>query len=169
MLLIAQRQDQLERGACLTRRLAASVGAGSPASCWVTVTGRRRALLFLLGVLAVSVILATVLGAHGSAGPAAASWGLRWLAAPCTALQRVAVRPRPRRAACSGLSAQCGTTLLGTGFSFHSAALARWRSPRGRSPRSFIAGFTNVVRKTLTPGYPRLRGPRAALVTMSAP
>src|SRR5580693_6111976 len=113
-VLMAQRQDQLDRGAL----------TGASQRAWARFTGvvlgygyrPSRALLFLLGVLAVSVILATVLGAHGALAQPRLSGSAR-LAAPCTPLQRVAV----------GLdvgeplgvpSAQCGTTLLGAGSAF---------------------------------------------------
>ncbi len=104
-----------------------------------------RALLFLLGVLAVSVILATVLGAHGALAQQRLA-GSAWSTAPCTATQRVAVgldlgEPLVTPAA------QCGTTLTGTGTAL---TVLRWllEVAAWALVALFVAGFTNVVRKT---------------------
>jgi len=142
-VLMAQRKDQLDRGAL----------TGASQRAWARFTGvvlgygyrPSRALLFLLGVLAVSVILATVLGAHGALAQPRLSGSAR-LAAPCTPLQRVAV----------GLdvgeplgvpSAQCGTTLLGAGSAF---TVLHWllEVAAWALAALFIAGFTSVVRKS---------------------
>jgi hypothetical protein len=142
-VLMAQRRDQLDRRAL----------TGTSQRAWARFTGvvlgygyrPSRALLFLLGVLAVSVILTTVLGAYGAlAQPRLA--GSPRPAVPCTALQRVAVgldvgEPLAAR------GAQCGTTLTGTGSAL---TVLRWllEVAAWALAALFVAGFTNVVRKT---------------------
>ena len=142
-VLIAQRQDQLDRKAL----------TGVSQRAWARLTGvvlgygyrSSRALLFLLGVLAVSVILATVLGGHGALAQPRLAGSAR-PAAPCTALQRVAVGldlGEPLVAPAD----QCGTTLTGTGTAL---TVLRWllEVAAWAFVALFLAGFTSVVRKT---------------------
>jgi hypothetical protein len=142
-VLIAQRQDQLERKAL----------TGASQRGWARLTGvvlgygyrPSRALLFLLGVLVVSVILATVLGAHGAlAQPRLA--GSASPVTPCTAVQRVAVG-LDLGEPLVGPAAQCGTTLTATGSAL---TVLRWllEVAAWAFVTLFIAGFTSVVRKT---------------------
>jgi uncharacterized protein YjbI with pentapeptide repeats len=159
-VLIALRQDQLDRNAL----------TGASQRAWARFTGvvlgygyrPSRALLFLAGVLAVSVILAAVLGAHGAlAQPRLA--GSAPSAAPCTAVQRVAVGldlGEPRVAP----GTQCGTTLTGTGTAL---TVLRWllEAAAWTFAILFIAGFTSVIRKTEA-GAPQLQA-WAAQVTVS--
>jgi hypothetical protein len=141
--LIAQRQDQLDRRAL----------TGASQRAWARFTGvvlgygyrPSRALLFLAGVLAVSVILAAVLGAHGALAQPRLAAGLR-PAAPCTAVQRVAVGldlGEPLVAP----AAQCGTTLTSTGTAL---TVLRWllEVAAWALATLFFAGFTSVIRKT---------------------
>ncbi|HTA09528.1 MAG TPA: hypothetical protein VK836_13500 [Streptosporangiaceae bacterium] len=142
-VLIAQRQDQLERKAL----------TGASQRGWARLTGvvlgygyrSSRALLFLLGVLAVSVILATVLGAHGALAPPRLA-GSASPVAPCTAVQRIAVG-LDLGEPLAGPAAQCGTTLSATGSAL---TVLRWllEAAAWAFVALFIAGFTSVVRRT---------------------
>ena len=144
-ILIAQRQAQLDREVLTGRdRL------------WPKITGvilgygyqPWRALLFLVGVVVTSVVLAVTLGAHGALvhqldpkNPAAAIM-------PCTVTERVEV----------GLAVgapffdthardRCTTTNTATGIAL---SYSTWvlQLLTGALAALFIAGFTGIVRKT---------------------
>jgi hypothetical protein len=142
-VLMAQRKDQLDRRAL----------TGASQRAWARFTGvvlgygyrPSRALLFLLGVLAVSVILATVLGGHGALAQSRLAGSAR-PAAPCTALQRVGVGLDVGEPLVAP-GAQCGTTLTGTGSAL---TVLRWllEVAAWALAALFVAGFTSVVRKT---------------------
>ena len=144
-ILIAQRQAQLDRGVLTGRE-----------RLWARITGITlgygyqpwRALLFLLGVVVTSVVLAITLGAHGALvhpldpkNPTAAT-------VPCTVTERVDV----------GLEVgapfldthardRCTTTntATGIGLSYSTRGL---QLLTGILAALFIAGFTGIVRKT---------------------
>jgi len=142
-VLIAQRRDQLDRNAL--------TGAGPRA--WARFTGAilgygyrpSRALLFLLGVFVASIVLATLLGAHGALAQPPPAGSAR-PAAPCTTIQRVAVGLDLGEPFVSP-AAQCGTTLTTTG---NTLTVLRWilQIAAWALATLFVAGFTSAVRKT---------------------
>jgi hypothetical protein len=144
-ILIAQRQAQLDRKVVTGRE-----------RLWARTTGVTlgygyqpwRALLFLVGVVVTSVVLAVALGAHGALvhpqdpnNPAAAT-------IPCTVTERIDVGLEVG-AAFLGTRARdrCTTTNTTTG-------IVLTYSTRGLQLLTailaalFIAGFTGIVRKT---------------------
>lgn len=141
-ILIAQRQAQLERGVLTGRdRL------------WTRITGITlgygyqpwRALLFLLGVVVTSVVVAVILGGQGALvhpqDPAAAT-------VPCTVAERVDVGLEVT-APFLGTPAQerCTTANTATGIGLN-YGLRGLQLMTGAFAALFIAGFTGVVRKT---------------------
>jgi hypothetical protein len=144
-ILIAQRQAQRDRGVLTGRE-----------RLWARITGITlgygyqpwRALLFLLGVVVTSIVLAITLGAHGAlvhpqdpTNPTAAI-------VPCTVAERVDV----------GLEVgapfldthardRCTTTsnATGIGLSYSTRGL---QLLTGILAALFVAGFTGIVRKT---------------------
>jgi hypothetical protein len=141
-VLIAQRQDQLERKAL--------TGAGTRA--WVRFTGvllgygyrPSRALLYLLGVVAASVILSLVIGAHGALAQTDSA-GALMPAIPCTTLQRIAVGLNLGEPFISA-SPHCDATATTAGNVF---TITRWfmQVTVWALATLFIAGFTSAVRK----------------------
>jgi hypothetical protein len=144
-ILIAQRQAQLDRGVLTGRE-----------RLWTRITGITlgygyqpwRALLFLLGVVVTSVVVAVSLGAHGALihpldpkNPAAAT-------VPCSVTERVDVGLEVG-APFLDTHAQdrCMTTntATGIGLSYSTRAL---QLLAGALAALFIAGFTGIVRKT---------------------
>jgi hypothetical protein len=143
-ILIAQRRAQLDRGVLTGRE-----------RLWARITGVTlgygyqpwRALLFLLGVVITSVILAVTLGTHGALvrpqdpkNPAAAT-------VSCTVPERVDV----------GLGVgspfldthardRCVTTNTATGIGL-SYSLWGLQLLTGAFAALFVAGFTGIVRK----------------------
>ncbi len=137
-ILIAQRRDQVERGA---------LGRGD--RWWAGLTGLLlgygyqpwRALLYLAGLLAVSVLLAVVLGGHGAlvrpVDPAE----------PCALIEQIGrgldlgtpFLPRP--------APGCETTTSATGIAL---TISSWvlQFAAWALAALFIAGFTGIVRKT---------------------
>ncbi|MGH3965667.1 MAG: hypothetical protein ACRDRY_20845 [Pseudonocardiaceae bacterium] len=145
-ILVAQRQTQLDRG----------VLTGRGDRLWARTTGVTvgygyqpwRALLFLLGVVVISVVLAVTLGSHGALvhpqdpkNPTAAT-------IPCTVTERVDVGfevgapflDTHARDRCTTTNTVTGIALSYSisGLQLLTAALAAL----------FIAGFTGIVRKT---------------------
>jgi hypothetical protein len=142
-VLIAQRQDQLDRKAL--------TGTGQRA--WARFTGvvlgygyrPSRALLYLLGVVIASVMLATTLGAHGAlAQPDPA--GAAKPAVPCTIVERIAVGLDLGEPLVS-VSAQCAQTTTTAGDDL---TILRWilQITAWALATLFVAGFTSAVRKT---------------------
>lgn len=147
-ILMAQRHDQLERGA-LTRRVDRS---------WARLTGVLlgygyqpwRALLCLLGVLTVSVILALILGGHGALARAPDTSSATQASEQCTVVQTIGkgldlatpLLPAPRAARGS-----CEPTTSATG---EALTISRWVLQLGAWALGalFIAGFTGIVRRT---------------------
>ncbi len=143
-VLIAQRDDQLTRAD--TSRLEHLWGR-------ITRTTLRygyqpwRALLFLAVVLALSCVLAVVLGAHGAL---AQLNGTTVTNHPCTWVQQVSVG--------LDLNLPVGTTLAraGCGLASPASATAAWLALAGWALQLlawafaalFIAGFTSAVRET---------------------
>jgi hypothetical protein len=144
-VLMAQRDDQLARA-----------DTRWPEWLWGKVTkitlgyGYQpwRALLFLAAVVALSCVLAVVLGAHGALAQAkdTAAAGQ-----PCTVVQRVSVG--------LDLGLPVGTSLARAGCGLPkdaASAAAAWLAAAGWVLRVlawvfaalFIAGFTGAVRKT---------------------
>lgn len=141
-VLIAQRQDQIDRNAL----------TGWRERAWARFTGvmlgygykPSRALLYLLGVVVTSIALAVVLGAHGGlaqSSPPAAKPGV-----PCPTVQQVAVGLDLGTPLIS-TKAQCSTTNSATG---EFLAVAGWTLQilAWGLATLFIAGFTSAVRKT---------------------
>jgi len=143
-VLMAQRDDQLARTnpGWLTRLWGrvTKVTLGYGYQPW-------RALLFLAGVVAVSCVLAVVLGSHGALAPPGNTAAGR----SCTVLQEVSVG--------LDLNLPVGTSLAraGCGLSSDPASVAAaWLAATGWVLRLsawafaalFIAGFTSAVRKT---------------------
>ena len=141
-VLIAQRQDQLDRKAL--------TGRGERA--WARFTGAilgygykpSRALLYLLGVIIISIILSVILGPHG--GLAKPNPPSQKLTVHCTALERIAVGLDLGTPLIS-TNTECRTTTSSTG---NSLAVANWslRVLAWGLATLFIAGFTSAVRKT---------------------
>jgi hypothetical protein len=142
-VLMAQRDDQLARTnpGWLTRLWGrvTKVTLGYGYQPW-------RALLFLAGVVAVSCVLAVVLGSHGALAPPGNT-----ASRSCTVLQEVSVG--------LDLNLPVGTSLAraGCGLSGDPASVAAaWLAATGWVLRLsawafaalFIAGFTSAVRKT---------------------
>ena len=144
-VLMAQRDDELARAGTRWRERLwgriTKVTLGYGYQPW-------RALLFLAGVVAISCVLAVVLGAHGALAQT------RDTAAPgqpCTVTQRVSVG--------LDLNLPVGTTLARAGCDLPrdaASATAAWLVTAGWVLRVlawvfaalFIAGFTSAVRKT---------------------
>lgn len=144
-ILIAQRQAQLDRGVLTGRE-----------RLWTRITGITlgygyqpwRALLFLLGVVVTSVVLAVTLGAHAALAHPLDPKNPTAATVPCTVTERVEV----------GLAVgapffdthardRCTTTNTPTGIvlSYSSWGL---QLLTGAFAALFIAGFTGIVRKT---------------------
>ncbi len=154
-ILIAQRRDQIARGGLSRgdRRWARTTGVllGYGYQPW-------RALLYLAGVLAVSVTLAVVLGSHGalvktaeraSAPPPASSpaTAAAALAEACPLIETVGRgldlgTPFLPRAA-PGCTTTTGATGVALAISTWVLQLAAWALAA-----LFVAGFTGIVRKT---------------------
>jgi hypothetical protein len=146
-ILMAQRDDQLARTQPRPRRTErlwgriTKVTLGYGYKPW-------RALWFLAGVLAVSCVLAVVLGAHGALVQTSKKAPPHQ---PCTVIQQVSVGldlNLPVRA--SVARAQCGlTTDTGSVTAFW-LTVAGWvlRVLAWVFAALFIAGFTGAVRKT---------------------
>jgi hypothetical protein len=140
-ILIAQRRDQIARG-----------GLSRADLWWARLTGMLlgygyqpwRALLYLAGVLAVSVALAVTLGATGglvqSATPGAP-------AQPCAVIDMIGrgldlgapFLPKTTSAVCATTSAPAGVTLTVAGWLLQLIAWAL--------AALFVAGFTGIVRR----------------------
>ena len=141
--LIAQRQDQLDRRAL----------TGARARAWARFTGvmlgygyrPSRALLFLLAVLAASVTLALLLGAHGALAQTSSA-GAILPHTPCTALQRIAVGLNLGEPFISS-SPPCDASATAAGSAF---TIARWflQVAVWALATLFIAGFTSAVRRS---------------------
>jgi hypothetical protein len=144
-ILIAQRQAQLDRGLLTGRE-----------RLWARITGITlgygyqpwRALLFLLGVVVTSVVLAVTLGAHGAlthpldpTNPATAT-------VPCSLTERVDVGLEVG-APFLDTHAQdrCTTTNTGTGIGLNYSTRGL-QLLTGILAALFVAGFTGIVRKT---------------------
>ena len=144
-ILIAQRQAQLDRRVLTGRE-----------RLWTRITGITlgygyqpwRALLFLLGVVVTSVVIAITLGAHGALVHPLDSKNPTATAIPCTVTERVEV----------GLAVgapffdtqvrnRCTTTNTATGIGL---SYSTWglQLLTGAFAALFIAGFTDIVRKT---------------------
>jgi hypothetical protein len=141
-ILMAQRQDQIDRGALTGLERA-----------WARLTGLTlgygyqpwRALLFLIAIAMLAVVLALTLGAHGGVArvnpkPPEAN--------QCSAVERVGVGldlglPLIK----TGIRSQCNTTTSTTGQVLTVAGwglqLLAWAFAT-----LFVAGFTGAVRKT---------------------
>src|SRR5262249_34173937 len=145
-ILIAQRQAQLDRKAI----------TGRGERLWVRITGVTlgygyqpwRALLFLLGILLTSVVLALTLGAHGALihpphpkNPTAPT-------IPCTLTEQIDVGLEvgtPLLNTHSQDRCTATNTTTGIGLSYSISAL---QLLTGAFAALFIAGFTSIVRKT---------------------
>jgi hypothetical protein len=142
-VLIAQRQDQLDRRAL----------TGARGRAWARFTGvilgygyrPSRALVFLLGVVTASVLLALLLGAHGALAQTSAA-GDVLPHAPCTALQRIAVGLNLGEPFLSA-SPRCDVTATSAASAF---TIVRWflQVAVWALATLFIAGFTSAVRKS---------------------
>ena len=142
-VLMAQRQDQIDRGAL----------SGRAERAWARLTGLTlgygyqpwRALLALVAIATTAVVLAVTLGAHGGVArvnshPAAAS--------RCSAVEQVGVGldlglPLVKtgvRAHCDTTASTTGQALTATGWGLQLLAWA--------FATLFVAGFTGIVRKT---------------------
>jgi hypothetical protein len=131
-----QRRDQLARG-----------DLSRSERVWARLTGLTlgygyqpwRALLFLLGVIATSVILAVVLGGHGALAQAKA---------PCTVVDQVGVGlDLGTPLITTGAGSRCQLTGSATG---QALTLSGWglRLLAWAFATLFVAGFTNAVRKS---------------------
>lgn len=158
-ILIAQRRDQVARGA-LTR---------SSDRVWARLTGVLlgygyqpwRALLYLAGVLAVSIALALILGMNGALAktgdrsPAASPGGapaavLTVQPVPCTAVEMIGKGvdlSTPFLSSSRSESGGCETTASATGDAL---TISRWflQLAAWALAALFVAGFTAIVRKT---------------------
>ena len=142
-VLIAQRQDQLDRRAL----------TGTGPRAWARFTGLvlgygyrpSRALVFLLGVLVISVLLAILLGGHGALAQTNPA-GTAVLATPCTTVQRMAVGLNLGEPFVSA-DAHCETTASAAGDWL---TVSRWllQVTAWALATLFVAGFTSAVRKT---------------------
>lgn len=143
--LIAQRRAQLDRGMLTGRE-----------RLWARVTGITlgygyqpwRALLFLVGVVVTSVVLAVILGAHGALAHPLDPKNPTAATTPCTITEQVGVgldvgtpflntRTRDR---CTATN-----TATGSGLTYSTWGL---QLLAGALAALFIAGFTGIVRKT---------------------
>jgi hypothetical protein len=145
-ILIAQRKDQLDRGAL----------TGRGERWWARITGLAlgygyqpwRALLMLLGIVVTSVVLAITLGAHGAlthpqdpTNPAAAT-------PSCSIAERVDVGLKIGAPFLdTPVQARCITTNTATGIAFNYSTRGL-QLLTGALAALFIAGLTGVVRKT---------------------
>lgn len=142
-VLIAQRQDQLDRKAL--------TGIGTRA--WARFTGMilgygyrpSRALLYLAGVVIASVVLAIALGADGALARPDPVPGSK-AQVSCTVLQRVSIGLDLGEPLVSPAS-QCDSTGTAAGDGL---VVARWilQVTAWALATLFIAGFTSAVRKT---------------------
>ena len=142
-VLISQRQDQLDRRAL----------TGARSRAWARFTGitlgygyrPSRALLVLLGVLAASVTLALVLGAHGALTQTSSA-GAILPHARCTTLQRIALGLNLGEPFISA-SPPCVASATSAGSAF---TIARWflQVAVWALATLFIAGFTSAVRRS---------------------
>ena len=143
-ILMAQRDDQLARGDSSWLEQSwgriTKVTLGYGYQPW-------RALLFLFAVVALSCVLAVVLGSHGALAQADSTAAAR----PCTVIQQVSVG--------LDLNLPVGTSLARVGCGLArdpGSATAAGLAAAGWGLRLlawafaalFIAGFTNAVRKT---------------------
>lgn len=141
-VLIAQRRDQIDRNALTGKRDRA----------WARFTGvtlgygykPARALLFLLGVVIASVVLALTLGAHGGLAqpnPPAGKPAIR-----CSTVEQVGVGLDLGEPMVS-TGSRCDTTGSANG---EALTAARWTLEvlAWALATLFIAGFTSAVRKT---------------------
>jgi hypothetical protein len=145
LILVAQRQAQLDRGAL--------TGRGD--RLWARITGITlgygyqawRALLFLLGVVVTSVMLAVILGAHGALAHPQDLKNLAALTIPCTVTERVDVGLEiGARFLDTHAGDRCTTTNTATGIGL-SYSISGLRLLTGALAALFLAGFTSVVRK----------------------
>jgi hypothetical protein len=143
-ILIAQRQAQLDRGVLTGRE-----------RLWAQITGITlgygyqpwRALLFLLGVVIASALLAVTLGAHGALvhpqdpkNPPAT--------VPCTVAERVGVGLEVGAAFLDTHARdRCTTTNTATGIGM-SYSIWGLQLLTGAFAALFVAGLTGIVRKT---------------------
>jgi len=143
-VLIAQRQDQVDQRALKGWRHRA----------WARFTGvmlgygyrPSRALLYLLGVIIISVVLSVVLGAHGGLAQPDPPAGKP--AAHCSTLERIAVGLDLGTPLIStNVQSRCDTTNSATG---NGLTIAGWTLTvlAWALATLFIAGFTSAVRKT---------------------
>ena len=143
-VLIAQRQDQIDQRALKGWRHRA----------WARFTGvmlgygyrPSRALLYLLGVIIISVVLSVVLGTHGGLAQPNPPAGKP--AAHCTTLERIAVGLDLGTPLIStNVQSRCDTTNSATGDGL---TIAGWTLTvlAWALATLFIAGFTSAVRKT---------------------
>jgi hypothetical protein len=145
LILIAQRQAQLDRGAL--------TGRGD--RLWARITGITlgygyqawRALLFLLGVVVTSVMLAVILGAHGGLAHPQNPKNLTALTIPCTVTEQIDVGLKIGAPFLdTHADDRCTTTNTATGIAL-SYSISGLRLLTGALAALFLAGFTSVVRK----------------------
>ena len=150
-VLMQQRRDQLDRGALTDRR----------DRVWARVTGAllgygyrsSRALVYLVGVLALSVTLAVLLGGHGALAPTP---DLSPAAAPSAELRRCSTVQLIGKGLDLGIpflsaarigAGSCEVTATTTG---EALTVARWvlQLAAWALAALFIAGFTGIVRRS---------------------
>jgi hypothetical protein len=145
LILIAQRQAQLDRGAL--------TGRGD--RLWARITGiilgygyqAWRALLFLLGVVLTSVMLAVILGAHGALTHPQNPKNLTALTIPCTVTEQIDVGLKIGTPFLdTHADDRCTTTNTARGIAL-SYSISGLRLLTGALAALFLAGFTSLVRK----------------------
>jgi hypothetical protein len=145
-ILIAQRRDQLRRRAI----------SGRSERAWSRITGiilgygyqPWRALLGLLGVVAIAVALTLTLGAHGGLAHTNRATPTTAAGSPCTTIERIGVGldlslpliKTGARDTCNVTATTAGDVLVISGWALQLMAWAL--------ATLFIAGFTGAVRKT---------------------
>ena len=146
LILVAQRQAQLDRRAL--------IGRGD--RLWARITGITlgygyqawRALLFLLGAVVTSVMLAVILGAHGALARPQDPKNLTALTIPCTITEQIDVGLKIGAPFLdTHADDRCTTTNTATGIGL-SYSISGLRLLTGALAALFLAGFTSVVRKT---------------------
>lgn len=145
-ILIAQRRDQLDRGP-LTKH---------GERLWAKITGVTlgygyqpwRALLFLLGVVVTSVVLAVILGAHGALVHPQDPKNLSASTVPCTVTERLDVGLEVGTPFLDNHARdRCTITNTATGIGLSYSILVL-QLLTGSLAALFVAGFTGIVRKT---------------------